>query len=118
MVNVLIGNFFLAMAGSYYIAYSLTAVPATFSFQNSIYVMMYVIVGGLAHSLSGPIIGSLIITFIPEYLRVVKEYEPIITSVAIILIIIFMPMGILGLIDRRVKPWVVRTKWYAWLRRR
>jgi len=33
-----------------------------------------------------------------------------------ILIIIFMPMGILGLIDRRVKPWFGRTKWYARLR--
>jgi branched-chain amino acid transport system permease protein len=111
MANVLIGNFFLAMAGSYYIAYSLTAVPSTFSFHNSVYVMMYVVVGGLAHSLSGPIIGSLIITFIPEYLRVAKEYEPIITSAAIILIIIFMPMGILGLIDQRVKPWLAQRKW-------
>ena len=113
MANVLIGNFFLAMAGSYYIAYSLTAVPSTFSFHNSVYVMMYVVVGGLAHSLSGPIIGSLIITFIPEYLRVAKEYEPIITSAAIILIIIFMPMGILGLIDQRVKPRLARRKWYV-----
>jgi branched-chain amino acid transport system permease protein len=110
MANVLIGNFFLAMAGSYYIAYSLTAVPSTFSFHNSIYVMMYVVVGGLAHSLSGPIIGSLIITFIPEYLRMAKEYEPIITGVATILIIIFMPMGILGLIDQRVKPWLAWRK--------
>jgi ABC-type branched-subunit amino acid transport system permease subunit len=117
MANVLIGNFFLAMAGSYYIAYSLTAVPTTFSFQNSIYVMMYAIVGGLFHSLAGPIIGAAIITFVPEYLRVAKEYEPIITSAAIILIIIFMPMGILGLIDQRVKPWFVQMKWLAWLRR-
>jgi branched-chain amino acid transport system permease protein len=116
MANVLIGNFFLAIAGSYYIAYSLTAVPQTFSFNNSIFVMTYVVVGGLAHTLSGPIIGSLIITFIPEYLRVAKEYEPIITSAAIILMIIFMPMGILGLIDQRVKPWVVYAKWFARLR--
>jgi branched-chain amino acid transport system permease protein len=116
MANVLIGNFFLAIAGSYYIAYSLTAVPQTFSFNNSIFVMTYVVVGGLAHTLSGPIIGSLIITFIPEYLRVAKEYEPIITSAAIILMIIFMPMGILGLIDQRVKPWVIYAKWYARLR--
>jgi branched-chain amino acid transport system permease protein len=110
MANVLIGNFFLAMAGSYYIAYSLTAVPSTFSFHNSIYVMMYAVVGGLFHSLAGPIIGAAIITFVPEYFRVAKEYEPIITSVAIILIIIFMPMGILGLIDQRIKSWFVRIK--------
>jgi len=112
MANVLIGNFFLAMAGSYYIAYSLTAVPSTFSFHNSIYVMMYAIVGGLFHSLAGPIIGAAIITFVPEYFRVVKEYEPIITSAVIILIIIFMPMCVLGLIVQRLKPWFFHTKWY------
>jgi branched-chain amino acid transport system permease protein len=113
MANVLIGNFFLAMAGSYYIAYSLTAVPSIFGFHNSIYVMMYAIVGGLFHSLAGPIIGAAIITFVPEYFRVVKEYEPIITSAAIILIIIFMPMGILGLIDQRLKPLLFHMKWHT-----
>jgi ABC-type branched-subunit amino acid transport system permease subunit len=50
------------------------------------------------------LIGALVVTFISEYLRMAKEYEPIITSAAIILIIIFMPMGILGLIDRKLKP--------------
>jgi branched-chain amino acid transport system permease protein len=108
MANVLIGNFFLAVAGSYYIAYSLSAVPTSFSFSASIFVMMYIVVGGIAHSLSGPLLGALIITFIPEYLRVAKEYEPIITAVITILIIIFLPAGILGWIDRRLKPWFDR----------
>ena len=108
MANVLLGNFFLAIAGSYFAAYSPTVMPATFSFGSSIYVMMYVIVGGLFHSLAGPIVGALVITFIPEYLRMAKEYEPIITSAAIIVIIIFMPLGVLGLFDGRVKPWLMR----------
>jgi len=108
MANVLIGNFFLAVAGSYFVAYSLVAVPDTFGFQNSIFVMMYAVVGGLFHSLAGPIIGALIVTLIPEYLRMAKEYEPIITAIAMILIIVFLPMGILGLIDSRIKPWLKR----------
>jgi len=110
MANVLIGNFFIAVTGSYYVAYSLVAVPDTFSFHKSVFTMMYAVVGGLAHSLIGPIIGSIVVTFIPEYLRIAKEYEPIITSTAIILIIIFMPMGILGLINQRVKTWLVRRR--------
>ena len=113
MANVLIGNFFLAIAGSYLVAYTLVAVPTTFSFMFSVYVMMYVVVGGLAYTLTGPLIGSTVITFIPEYLRVAREYESIVTGVATILIIIFMPMGILGLIDQRVKPWLARRKWSA-----
>jgi branched-chain amino acid transport system permease protein len=110
MANVLIGNFFIAVSGSYLVASTLVAIPTMFNFASSINVMMYVVVGGLGHALAGPIVGSLIVTFIPEYLRVVKEYEPIITSAAIILIIIFMPMGFLGLIESRVKPWCARIR--------
>jgi branched-chain amino acid transport system permease protein len=105
VANVLIGNFFIAIAGSYLVASTLVAIPTMFTFVNSINVMMYVIVGGIAHSLAGPIIGALVVTFIPEYLRMAKEYEPIVTSAAIILIIIFVPGGILGILEKRVKPW-------------
>jgi branched-chain amino acid transport system permease protein len=111
LANVLIGNFFIAIAGSYLVAYTLVAVPDTFSFANSVYVMMYVVVGGLTHVLVGPLIGAVVITFIPEYLRVAKQFEPIITAVAIILIIILLPYGFLGFYDRRVKPWFVRKGW-------
>jgi branched-chain amino acid transport system permease protein len=110
MANILIGNFFIAVAGSYYVAYSLVAVPDAFSFHKSVFTMMYAVVGGLAHSLVGPIIGSMVVTLIPEYLRIAKQYEPIITSAAIILIIIFMPMGILGLINQRARHWFIQKR--------
>jgi branched-chain amino acid transport system permease protein len=108
IANVLVGNFFIALAGSYLVAYTLVAVPDTFSFANSVYVMMYVVVGGLTHALTGPIIGAVVITFIPEYFRLAKQFEPIITAVAIILIIILLPHGFLGIYDRRLKPWYLR----------
>ncbi len=110
IANVLIGNFFLALAGSYYAAYNQAVSPTTFSFPSTVYVMMYLVVGGLASSLAGPMVGALIVTFIPEYLRMAKEYEPIVTGVAIILIIIFMPRGIMGVLEEWIKPWLLRTK--------
>jgi len=113
MANVLIGNFFIAIAGSYYVAYSLVAVPSAFGFNFSVYILIYAVIGGFLHSLAGPILGAAIVTYASEYLRVVQEYEPIVTAGTVILIIIFMPMGILGLIDQRVKPWLARRKLYA-----
>jgi branched-chain amino acid transport system permease protein len=110
IANVIIGNFFLALAGSYYAAYNQAVAPNTFSFPATVYVMMYLVVGGLASNLAGPMIGALIITFIPEYLRMAKEYEAIVTGVAIILIIIFIPRGIMGILDEQVKPWLIRAK--------
>jgi len=110
IANVLIGNFFLALAGSYYAAYNQAVAPTTFSFPSTVYVMMYLVVGGLASNLAGPMIGALIVTFIPEYLRMAKEYEPIVTGVAIILIIIFMPKGIMGVLEDWIAPRLSKTR--------
>jgi branched-chain amino acid transport system permease protein len=79
--------------------------------------MMYAVVGGLAHTLAGPIIGALIITFVPEYLRLAREWEPVITAAVIILIIIFMPMGVLGVVDRIRGAAAPARKWFV-IRRR
>jgi branched-chain amino acid transport system permease protein len=100
------------VAGGYFVAYSLVAAPANFGFHHSIFVMMYVFVGGLAHSLTGPIVGAFVLTFTPEYFRVAKEYESIITAIVMIFIIIFMPMGILGLYDGRIRNRLARIKWF------
>jgi len=113
MANVLIGNFFLALAGSFFVAYYRAALPTVFSFNSALLVMVYPIIGGLSHSLAGPILGSLIATFLPEYLQVEAQYQSIATAVVVILILMFLPWGILGWIDMKVKPWLYRQRWYA-----
>jgi len=113
MANVLIGNFFIALAGSYFVGYYRAAVPGVFSFQAALFVMVYLIIGGFSHSLAGPILGAVIATFIPEYLRVDPKYQVICTSAIVILILMFLPWGVLGWVDQKVKPWFYRQRWYA-----
>jgi len=108
MANVLISNFFLALAGSFYMAFSLVAVPATFGLHKSLNVIMYVVIGGIAYSLTGPLVGALILAFVPEYMRVAAEYESIITAVVIILVVIFLPGGVLGWVNGQARPWLLR----------
>jgi branched-chain amino acid transport system permease protein len=107
MVNVLIGNFFIAVAGSFFITYYRAAVPAIFSFNAGLVVMVYLIVGGFTYSLSGPILGALIATFIPEYFKVDSQYQAIVTAAIVILILMFMPSGVIGVIDQKIRPWVL-----------
>lgn len=113
MGNLLIGNFFIALAGSYFVSYYHAAIPLTFSVQAGIIIMVYPFIGGLGHSLIGPVVGAIIATFAPEYFRVPAEYQSIVTSVMVILILIFLPLGILGWIDQKVKPWFNRWQWYV-----
>ena len=110
IATALLGNFFVAVAGSYYAGYSLFIIPNTFGFLQSIYAQMYALLGGLSYYLAGPVIGAAILTFVPEYLRIAAEVEPIFTAGVIILIVIFMPQGILGLIHRRVVPVFTRMR--------
>ena len=44
-------------------------------------------------------------TFVPETLRIAKEVEPILTGALLILLIIFLPGGILSLLDLRGRHW-------------
>jgi branched-chain amino acid transport system permease protein len=111
MANVLIGNFFIAVAGSYFVAYYRAAFPAIFSFAAGLNVMVYLIIGGFSYSLSGPILGALIATFIPEYLRVEAQYQVIFTSAIVILILMFLPFGVIGWVDQKVRPWLFSQKW-------
>jgi len=113
MANVLIGNFFLALAGSYFVSYYRAAIPSLFSFNAGVYVMIYLIIGGFGHSLIGPILGAVIATFIPEYLRFAQQFQIIISSAIVVIILMFLPMGVIGWLDVRIKPWLMKKKWYA-----
>jgi ABC-type branched-subunit amino acid transport system permease subunit len=113
MSNILIGNFFIALAGSYFVAYYRASTPMNLSLESGVLIMVYPFIGGLAHSLTGSILGALITTFVPNYLNFAKEYQIIITSSTVLLILIFLPQGILGWIDQKLKPWFYRRQWYV-----
>jgi branched-chain amino acid transport system permease protein len=97
---VIISSFFCAVSGSYLASYQMYIIPDSFGFYQSIMIQMFSLVGGLNSFLAGPLVGAAIMTFIPEYLKVTAEIEPILTAVVIILVILFMPLGILGLVRR------------------
>jgi branched-chain amino acid transport system permease protein len=115
MANVLIGNFFIALAGSFFIGYYRAAMPTIFSFQAGLFVLIYLIVGGFMFSISGPIVGALVVNFIPEYFRFAREYQSIVTSAVVILLLMYLPMGILGWLKLKVRPWLVRRGWFPGL---
>lgn len=91
-----VGCFFAGIAGSFYAHYVLVLSPGSFMVLQSIYLMVYVMVGG-RRSFSGPIWGALILTFIPEVFRGLKEYQPFIFSGTLFVIIFCLPAGLAGL---------------------
>ena len=95
--------FFCGIAGGLYAFYvhalSPTTTPANiFSFFTSVYCILYMVVGGEG-SFFGPIIGTTLFMLIPEFSRRLQMYRPIIYGALLIIIIFFMPEGLIRIGD-------------------
>ena len=90
-----------ALMGVFFAHYSTVVIPDTYGPFKTIYVHMYAILGGVVSPIIGPILGAAILTILPEALRPVGGFEPILTGALIIAIVVFMPQGLLGIFRGR-----------------
>jgi len=105
-----IGCFFAGIAGASYAHYNLVLTPNTFSFLPSIFLVMYMLVGG-RDRFGGPIIGTAILIMVPELFRGLKEFAPLILGAIMVIVVFLMPQGIAGLFDQiRAKYGEVRNR--------
>jgi len=74
--------------------------------QSGVPVFMTVIGGPLGFL--GPMIGSVIFTFLMAFVTGFTEYWPLTIGLIIIFVVLFMPGGVLGLVEERVE--VFRSK--------
>jgi len=94
-----VGCFFAGIAGAWYAHYNLVVTPPAFGFLPSIFLVMYMLVGG-RHRFSGPIVGTAILVMVPELFRGLKEYAPLILGGIMVIVVFLMPQGIAGLFDQ------------------
>jgi branched-chain amino acid transport system permease protein len=71
--------------------------PNTYSTFKTIYIQIYGILGGIEFAFLGPLIGSLVMSNLPEVMRAVNTFEPIFTGIILIIVILVLPDGILSL---------------------
>ena len=75
--------------------------PDNFNFARSIEFLTMVLLGG-AQSAFGGVLGTGLLILLPEWLRFLKEIYLAAYGLAVILIMVFLPTGIWGLISSRV----------------
>ena len=90
-----IGAFFAGLAGGLYAHYMGYIQPTAFDFNKSIDYLTFVVFGGMG-SLSGSVIATIILTFLPELLRGFQNFRMILYPLALIMLMIFRPQGLLG----------------------
>jgi branched-chain amino acid transport system permease protein len=71
--------------------------PDSYSFDQSVVFLVMLIIGG-SSSIGGAILGAVLLTFLPEVLRPLKNSYIMVYGAAVIAMIIFMPGGLAGLL--------------------
>jgi branched-chain amino acid transport system permease protein len=97
LIVFVIGMIFTGAAGSVYARYVHFVDPTALSFYYTVTVVSIVIVGGQG-SITGTILGALIVSLLPEYLRVVESARLVIFGALLMAAIVFMPEGLRGLV--------------------
>lgn len=79
--------------------------PGSFGLAHSLRILLMVVVGGSGFFF-GPFVGAAVVILLPEVLRFTEGYYLIIYSGLVIVMLIFVPAGLIGIVARlREKFW-------------
>jgi branched-chain amino acid transport system permease protein len=102
-----IASIFAGLAGALFSHYFGIAHPSSFTFMRSFDIMTMVVLGGLG-SISGSIVGAVILTFITAAMQSYPEYRMIVYALLLIVLMLYRPNGIFG--DKELATLMI-NKW-------
>ncbi len=106
LITFAMGAFWAGIAGVLMAAQTTYINPDSFTLWESIIILMAVVIGGTG-SIPGVIGGAILLKLLPEYFRALAQYRMLIYGIAMILVIIFKPDG---LIPRKRKQYTFEQK--------
>ena len=102
IASLLISAAFAGAGGAMYAHYQLQVSPQLFAVVTSITIITMVYVGGMA-SIYGPVGGAILLVLLTELLRQFGEWRLMVYSITLILILFFLPNGLIAPTWRRLK---------------
>ena len=92
---------FAGAGGAFFVAMQQSVYPASFTVQDSTYFLLYCFLGGLG-SVWGALVGTFVLFLSFEMLQGLNQYQPLIYSLIMIGMMLWLPNGLLSL----KLPWV------------
>lgn len=102
IASLVISAAFAGAGGALYAHYQLQVSPQLFAVVTSITVITMVYVGGMA-SIYGPVGGAILLVLLTELLRDFGEWRLMVYSCTLILILFFLPNGLIAPVWQRMK---------------
>ncbi|MHB8483192.1 MAG: ABC transporter permease subunit [Nitrospiria bacterium] len=97
------GAFWAGMGGTFFAGKYGFVSPESFTFFESILILSMVVLGGIG-SIPGVISGALILIILPEVLREVSDYRMLVFGLAMILMMVLRPQGMIANLRRKIEP--------------
>jgi branched-chain amino acid transport system permease protein len=101
LLSFVLGSAVVGLIGSFYAHYETFLSPNSFGIWENINLQIFAILGGIGFPLAGPLLGSAVMTLLTESMRSVKSLAPAVQGGILVLLILFMPTGLLGLLQWR-----------------
>ncbi|MXN53782.1 branched-chain amino acid ABC transporter permease [Shinella sp. AETb1-6] len=95
-----ISSFFGGIAGAMFASIAQSIYPSSFVVADSVNFMLYCFLGGLGY-VFGPMLGTLLLYFGWDLLSIAREYQLLIYSGIMILLMLVLPNGVLSLLDKK-----------------
>ncbi len=83
------------VAGALNAHYSYFIGPNEYGFEQAVSILSYAVLGGISTPL-GAVLGAFVLTALPEVLRPFHDFRLVFNGLIIVLVVIFLPKGLLG----------------------
>lgn len=97
-----LASIYTTIAGSMYSHYIGFINPSAYNLEYSINYVVMLVIGGIG-SVPGNIIGAILVTLVPEFLRFMENYYWLVFSIITLLFVIFLPNGMISLFRTKHK---------------
>jgi len=112
VLSFVVAGFFASLAGCLYATMERYISPEVFKFDQSAIYLIMVMLGGV-DSTFGALLGTMLLTILPERLRFLQSYFKLVYGVGVIILMNVMPMGLMGIyndLKRKLHFAIVRRK--------
>lgn len=101
LLAFVLGSAWAGLTGVFFAAKMAFVSPESFTFFESVLILCMVVLGGMG-SIPGIILGAVLLIGLPEVFRDFQDYRMLAFGAALVLMMIFRPQGLLGLVKKSV----------------
>lgn len=108
LMSFVVGCAIAGLVGSFYAHYQTFIIPTAFNlFPKTIYIQVFAVLGGVGYATMGPIVGAGLLSLFNELFSGFEEYSIIIVGALVLVMVVFLPKGLLSLstVPGRIIEW-------------